>query len=902
MPQKRNASGEPNGANGPPSKQVKSEQHPEEFSNTVKKKLQASSRTGQACDRCKVRKIRCDGLPGGCSPCLQNNTECRTTDRITGRATSRGYVEGLEQQNRDLQHRLHELEHRLMQSGVDIKSSNGYHDSGPEQYGYGQPQGSVPPTWGQSSQGYSSPNVTSLSSGQHQEANMFRALPTFRAGLLDDNYLGVAPGNSHLSSISGTALSILGMEIDIADFRCPDMDEPDTSLRSAPLYNKSYQAFLQTIINVNPKLEKVELPVRSEGLTYAQWYFRVINPYCPLLHQATFMKLLTRMYDDSTFRPSTAETVMVHTVFAIMYFQYAVRNYEDAAQQANLTTQCNTHYHYALSHYYQLCASRSVHDIQAMALLCMLLRNFPKPGASWMLARTAMSFAIELGLHRSVKRCAPDVMPSPLQIEMRRRVFWVILTINITLSGKLGRPMPFRIEDYDAEMPQTIDDDLEDENDPNIYRPTKSLHEIGIQAFKLIPLYLELYSSIYSIGRRSENYVQLVNAFEAKIRAWKDALPAELVDGKLGANEQEGRVFALYAQSWPLEFRLLLRHPSVSMTTDPDFNAESMRICVESSRQMLGVVRQLQKFKSLDTTWYNTAVYVMAITTTLFAQWEKRGNTTTADLAALKEEMDIWLEIMGDLGALLGSGTRLREAVRVVADGTLGLLTRNLPTKNGNNTSSSIPPQDVKPSIEQPPSASNGYSATTQNFNYNDGSSNNDNGATNYAAVETQMSHSQTPYPAATQYPPYTESTSNTSDVGYAQQDTQLYSSYPITTTDPVEAPLLAAFAAQASQVAPNTWHRSSAQTNPASQAWQQWTSEMARNLEPQDCYSASALMQLGGRNVSNGESSQPNPAMNDMSNGVAAEQPHLGGPIAGMGATWPLNIFDIGQGGGPGN
>ena len=39
--------------NGTPAKQIKTE-HPEEFSNAVKKRLQSSSRTGQACDRCKV--------------------------------------------------------------------------------------------------------------------------------------------------------------------------------------------------------------------------------------------------------------------------------------------------------------------------------------------------------------------------------------------------------------------------------------------------------------------------------------------------------------------------------------------------------------------------------------------------------------------------------------------------------------------------------------------------------------------------------------------------------------------------------------------------------------------------------------------------------------------------------
>ena len=62
MPPKRSASDEPS---GPLAKQPKTE-HPEEFSNAVKKKLLSSSRTGQACDRCKVRTR--SHLPPGPTP------------------------------------------------------------------------------------------------------------------------------------------------------------------------------------------------------------------------------------------------------------------------------------------------------------------------------------------------------------------------------------------------------------------------------------------------------------------------------------------------------------------------------------------------------------------------------------------------------------------------------------------------------------------------------------------------------------------------------------------------------------------------------------------------------------------------------------------------------------------
>ncbi|CAD6442322.1 1372462d-66d2-49c4-9ec7-ec9edaf1685d [Sclerotinia trifoliorum] len=905
MPQKRNASGEPNGSNAPVAKQIKSEQHPEEFSNTVKKKLLSSTRTGQACDRCKVRKIRCDGLPGGCSPCLQNNTECRTTDRITGRATSRGYVEGIEQQNRDLQLRIQELEQRLLQSGADIKPTNGFHDSGPGQYGYGQSSNGMQSTWSSAGSAYTSPTSINMNNGQQQETNMFRALPAYRAGCMGDNYLGVSPGSSHLSAIKGTALSILGMEIDIADFHSIDMDEPDSSVFHPQLYNKSYQSFLQSAWNVNPRIDKVELPSRSDGLTYAQWYFRVINPYCPLLHRGTFMRLLIRMYDDATFRPTIAENVIVHMVFAIMFFQYATRNWEDAEQQANLNSQSNMHYHYCLGMFYQLACSHTAQDVQALALICMHLRNFPKPGASWMLARMAMTLAIELGLHRSIKRWAPDSNTlSELEIEMRRRTFWVVLTVNVTLSGKLGRPMPLRNDDYDVEIPSPIDDDYIPGEGIEPPHPIKCNHEIGIQAFKLIPFYLELYSTIYSISRRPDTYIATVNKLEAKIRVWKEELPFQLVNGELGHNEQEGRVFALYAQSWSQEFRLLLRHPSVSMTTDPDFNAESMRICVESSRQMLGVVRQLQKYKSLDTTWYNTSVYVMALTTTLFAQWEKRGGISTADLAALREEMDIWLEIMGDIGSLLGSGTRLKKAVQVVTDGTLGLLSRNLPIKNDKSyVSANTSQEDMRPTEQSSnTNGNNAYAVTAQNYNYTEPASASGSApAPSYPSTEGQMSHQQTPYPVATQYSPYLESASNTSDLAYAQPENQSYSSYSAPTTDSVEAPLIAALAAQASQVPPNTWHRNSIQVNTApTQAWQHWTSTITGNLEPQECYSASALMQLGGRDMNAGDATQLNPSIGEVPNGGVGEPGHLGGQVSGAiaGATWPLNLFDIGPNG----
>jgi len=151
-----------------------------------------------------------------------------------------------------------------------------------------------------------------------------------------------------------------------------------------------------------------------------------------------------------------------------------------------------------------------------------------------------------------------------------------------------------------------------------------------------------------------EEYVPTVIRLEAKLRDWEESLPAALVRGETGQSASEGRAFALYAHTWTLEFRMLLRHPSKSTTNDANFNADSMRICVESSRLMLGAMKELQKYKSLDPTWYQVAVYVMAITITLYDKLEKRSKISVSELTALSDDINSWLSILDEIGTMIG--------------------------------------------------------------------------------------------------------------------------------------------------------------------------------------------------------------------------------------------------------
>ena len=367
----------------------------------------------------------------------------------------------------------------------------------------------------------------------------------------------------------------------------------------------------------------------------------------------TNVQKLLRIYDDPAFKPSVAETVMVHTMFAIMYCQYATRAPKSAENQAAMNQSSNFHYHYALGFFAQLVANHTLADVQALTMLCLHMRNLPKPGASWLVTSIVLNLAIEQGLHRSAKRWAPSTKRSVLEIELRKRVFWSILLIHVIIAGNLGRPMALRSDDWDVEMFEAIDDDLLSEAGIDTSRPGKCNFHVGHQVSLMVPIYVDLYNSIYAVKRSPQNYVHTVQRLEERISEWKEQWPQELRKESASDNET-GRVHSQYLAVWGLHARLLLRHPSLSLSTSAEFNSENLTICMDVSEKMLGHVKQVQKYLCLDGTWQTTAHYVLAIATSLFGHWERKDEMTHMTIARLRENMDSWLSIIGDMSKLLG--------------------------------------------------------------------------------------------------------------------------------------------------------------------------------------------------------------------------------------------------------
>lgn len=349
-------------------------------------------------------------------------------------------------------------------------------------------------------------------------------------------------------------------------------------------------------------------------------------------------------------------------IFAAMYFHCGVRNAQQADQRNNFNDMSNRHYHFALSKIYDLLACQELVAVQALALIASHTRAFPKPGCGSIVASMALHRALELNLHRSSKKPGEG---TDLQNELRKRTWWVILTVVVAITGRRGCPLPVSVQDFDTEFPAAIADELLSDQGVDTSRTLPCPYQVGLVGMKIIPLFMEMYANVYSVRRDAQNYVGIVNALEKQLQEWQDQLP-----DSLRLNESEGlenaSIPAIYARTFSLEFRLCLRHPSVAMTTDRKMMADNTRICEETAREILECMQQLYRSKSLDTTWYQMSVYGVCIFSMLVAHWERRFKTTPDKVAQLREEMQNWMTILNETSLLLGmccSGMRRRQAL-----------------------------------------------------------------------------------------------------------------------------------------------------------------------------------------------------------------------------------------------
>jgi len=206
------------------------------------------------------------------------------------------------------------------------------------------------------------------------------------------------------------------------------------------------------------------------------------------------------------------------------------------------------------------------------------------------------------------------------------------------------------MEDIDVEFPEPVHDNLESEADESEWR--KCSFRVSITGSRWLPMMMQIHSQIYSVKANVQAYDSTVRRLAKEIDTWEASFPPEMTGSTQSTIED--RVCALYLDCEAQHLRLLLHHPSRCITQNQDMAAKNLDICSQASAKLLRIAEEMRVMKSLDITWFNTTVFLAAIFTTLFAFSERKDQMTSSDLTHLRSSMDAWLDIMGDIGNLLG--------------------------------------------------------------------------------------------------------------------------------------------------------------------------------------------------------------------------------------------------------
>ncbi|CAG7978693.1 unnamed protein product [Penicillium olsonii] len=150
--------------------------------------------------------------------------------------------------------------------------------------------------------------------------------------------------------------------------------------------------------------------------------------------------------------------------------------------------------------------------IQARLCQCLYLLSSSRANECWYSFGTTTQLVTALGLHRK-QRVQPPKRCSYLELELRKRTFWSVYTLDKYLSIMFGRPRLLHDEDIDQEFPDVTNDEDLLEEDPT--RRTGSTDSMMIASV--------LHYRIYTISRDSplDTAVRLTSELEK----WKQTVP-----------------------------------------------------------------------------------------------------------------------------------------------------------------------------------------------------------------------------------------------------------------------------------------------------------------------------------------------------------------------------------------
>ncbi|KAF5660714.1 Mut3p-like transcriptional activator [Fusarium heterosporum] len=510
-------------------------------------------RIARACDMCRKKKIKCDGKMPSCTHCINYKTECIFTQVEKKRAPPKGakYIEGLE-------NRLNRMEHLLRLSGLldDEDGDLGALEKKLMERQQKSRQASMAVVSGPNSPTHSVPSATDGNVMTPQSS-----LTSPNSTAKDDKRKSTTPAPS-TTPLTAPAPTTNGEEVNSEDqVEVEALSEMMCSLVTNNFGETRYigsssgfsifspkgvswvnsktgdDSFQRTISEISVDDHKWTnwkpevfgdlfqrpifrpLPSKVEALSLLQDFFDNFNCIFPLFHQPTFMHLVHLQYSSEPYQGSgwwASLNIALAIAHRLRVMSNLVPQDEDDKAWGYLKN--------AIGVFPELTMRNTdLLSVQALLGMALFLQGTPNPQPAFLLVAAAMRLAQSIGLHKR----GTGFNLNPIEIEQRKRVFWIAYMLDKDLCLRAGRPPAQDDDDMNVELPDADPAD----NIGNIpLADGKGKMNLFRVMCEFATIESEVYKRLYSVQATKQSDGELLSTIgelDTKLEEWKDSIPID---------------------------------------------------------------------------------------------------------------------------------------------------------------------------------------------------------------------------------------------------------------------------------------------------------------------------------------------------------------------------------------
>ncbi|KAF1981360.1 hypothetical protein K402DRAFT_342559 [Aulographum hederae CBS 113979] len=486
--------------------------------SSVSSSSASSFRNVSACNRCRLRKNRCDQRLPACASCEKAHVKCVGYDPITKREIPRSYVYYLESRVSYLENLLRDNSLSFVPPehfALSFKPDRGNGPAGAGSLVKAQQSARLPDCRG------AHESTNSDQSAQNESDKLNKLVSNIGMvsvqGTSDPRYLGSTSGISFArvvfaavkSSVSGTSSERGSIRGGVKPLPAATTATGGTSMRDSFFG-------LQT----KPTIKPAPFPDRDLALRLVDLYFEHANPQIPVLHRGEFMSMFERAYKADERSRTARELYLLNIVFAIGagIIMGSSSDSDDSEgsdspkrrpmsppsqkKRKISSHQCHPEEYHAsaIVHLESFLGSSAAADrpdgfgggleeLQAVLLLAGFALLRPVAPGLWYIIGVAVRLAIDLGLHYEDgvgidgigvddvpldkvgdKEDAPNAADGAPKIDrkergrrqwvrdLRRRLWWCVYSLDRLVSTCVGRPFGITDQVVTTEFPSLLDD------------------------------------------------------------------------------------------------------------------------------------------------------------------------------------------------------------------------------------------------------------------------------------------------------------------------------------------------------------------------------------------------------------------------------------------------------------